>query len=92
MTCVYTGARILVVEYGFIAPADLYRVGNSIIARFNVHGKQWAETQEHIDQATHKIFCNPECWFREDIGVIVVPRKQCEGSLTRATHWKGDVA
>jgi hypothetical protein len=81
MSCVYTGARILVVEYGFMAPADLYLVSNAIIARWNIIGQQWVETKEQMDDVTHKLFCNPSCWMREDLGVIVVPELQCEGPL-----------
>jgi hypothetical protein len=91
MSCIYTGARILVVEYGFIAPADLYAVGGSIIARWNVLGQQWVDTEEQMEQATHKIFCNPSCWFREDLGVIVVPWEQCEGEQHRAPDY-GEIA
>lgn len=84
MSCIYTGARILVVEYGFMAPADLYEVNGAIIARWNIAGQQWVETKEQMESATHKLFCNPSCWMREDLGVIVVPVNQCEGSMHRA--------
>lgn len=79
MSCIYTGARILVMEYGFLAPADLYQVDGSIIARWNVHGLQWIDTKEQMESATHHIHCNPTCWMREELGVIVVPESQCEG-------------
>lgn len=93
MTCIYTGARILVMEYGFLAPADLYLVGNAIIARWNINGKQWADTEEQMQQATHRIYCNPSCWMREDLGVIVVPVSQCEGAWrTPRETIEGDVA
>jgi hypothetical protein len=85
MSCVYTGARILIVEYGFIAPADLYLVGEAIIARWNGRGKQWVDTLEQMEDATHRIFCNPSCWMRDDLSTIVVPRDQCEGELRIAT-------
>lgn len=81
MTCVFTGAQILIEEYGLTAPADLYLVGNAIIARWNIHRQQWADNQTRLDRVTHKITCNPSCWMREEFGVIVVPRNQCEGPL-----------
>jgi hypothetical protein len=90
MTCIYTGARILVMEYGFLAPADLYHVGNAIIARWNTNGKQWADTEEQMQQATHRIYCNPSCWMREDLGVIVVPASQCEGPRRTAANCEED--
>lgn len=81
MTCVYTGAQILVVEYGFRAPADLYLVGNAIIARWNIHGMQWMDTKDQLQGITHHLYTSPSCWLREDLGVIVVPKNQCEGEL-----------
>lgn len=91
MSCVYTGAQILVVEYGFIAPADLYEVNGAIIARWNVNGQQWVKTQEQMDSATHRLFTSPTCWMREDLGVIVVPQAQCEGKRIRAPNYGDDV-
>jgi hypothetical protein len=81
MSCVYTGARILVVEYGFFASADLYLVGNAVIARWNILSQEWLETKDQMEDITHRLFCNPSCWLREDLGVIVVPESQCDGPL-----------
>lgn len=87
MSCVYTGARILVIEYGFFAPADLYLVNNAVIARWNLLGQEWLETPEQLERITHKLSCTPSCWMREDLGVIVVPEAQCEGELHLAPDY-----
>jgi len=73
MTCIKTGARVYFENYGIIAAADLYTVGDTIIIRWTPQSYNQA-TREDIKQATHSVFLRgSDLWHREDLGVTVVP-------------------
>lgn len=77
--CTYTGARVYFQEYGYMAPADLYVVADSVIIRWNVEGRQFINSDE---DATHIVYIH-HGWHRDDIGVTVVPKDQVIGALYR---------
>jgi hypothetical protein len=81
MSCVYTGALVHFVEYGFTAPADLYDVGNATVIRWNQLGQQYVQSQEQEDAATHQAYfgCDDNNFHREDLGVTVLPSHSVVG-------------
>lgn len=78
MTCIYTGAVPYLEDYSaFLRGADIYRVGNSIIIRWTGKGLDYAPPDDSI---THKITIGFDtAFFREDIGILVVPENCVEG-------------
>jgi hypothetical protein len=83
--CVKTGARVLVVEYGGVAPADLFLVGSAIVARFGCDNRITLDySADAVAYATHRMTLGQTGWYREDLGVAVVPIAQLEGELVRS--------
>lgn len=80
MTCTYTGARVFFAEYGYLVPADLYKVGDCVIIRWNTNGKEYGETE---GQFTHNVPTIRNGWHREDIGVTVIPESALMGPVYR---------
>ena len=73
MACIKTGARIYFENYGCLVPGDLYKVGSSMIIRWNNQGIQY---NANSNDATHFVESvgNSELWWhREDLGVTVLP-------------------
>jgi hypothetical protein len=73
MTCIKTGARVYFEDYGFIAPADIFKVGDCYIIRWNVEGKRF---DAELSEATHQVDSFPysdDWWHRDDMGVTVIP-------------------
>lgn len=75
MTCIKTGARVYLPDYGLYTPADLFEVGGAIIARFP---RDPRDSNEYFKEApkgtTHIITVNPpataEVWF--DRAMVIV--------------------
>lgn len=83
--CVFTGAQVLVLEYGKVAQADLFLVEGSIVARFygSIHDGAWQDQQVY----SHKLVLGLGGFLMEDQDgkdsrhVAVVPMSQLEGVL-----------
>lgn len=85
--CVKTGARVLVVEYGGVAPADLFLVGNAIVARFGTGTKTELRHDElALEHATHRMTLGTAGWWKPDLAIAVVPIDQLEGDLVHPYH------
>lgn len=69
--CIKTGAYLHFTEYGAYAPADLYQVGDCVVARFIGFGHK-----RHLE-VTHDVTIGQAGFYREDIGILVVPARQC---------------
>lgn len=69
--CIKTGAYLRFTEYGAFAPADLYQVGDCVVARFVGLGHK-----SHLT-VTHNVTIGQAGFYREDLGVLVVPSDQC---------------
>lgn len=67
MSCIKTGARVLLVEYQQVFAADLYAVGDCIIARLNPEPMTIKECTP-----THSIEVG-DGFLRQDLGILVVP-------------------
>lgn len=80
MTCTYTGARVYFDEYGYLVPADLYKVDYCIIIRWNTNGKEYVDPGS---EATHNVPTLRNGWHREDIGVTVIPESALIGPVYR---------
>ena len=72
MTCIETGAYISVEPYGYTIPADLYQVGDTIIARMNNENCQSFDS-DPLKSVTHTVFLSMGSFYRPDIGILVVP-------------------
>jgi hypothetical protein len=77
--CTYTGARVLFLDYGFVAPADLYLVDSTVVIRWNEHCPQHAFTEADV---THQVITR-RAWHRPDIGVTVVALVDCHGPAVK---------
>ncbi len=67
--CIKTGARILIVPYGYVVAADIHKVHETFVVIFNVN----SIGHYKVSEATHKIEDSFDGMFRLDQGLIVVP-------------------
>lgn len=81
MSCTYTGARVWFRDYDFIVPADLYEVGDAIIIRWNIQGKEYNNPTSE-SSCTHEVWI-VHGWHREDIGVTVIKKEYLLGPIYR---------
>lgn len=73
MSCIKTGAIVFVRNYGYTVRADLYKVDNVFIVRWNTQSIEYGTTDKDANLVIDYIE-NSECWFhREDLGITVVP-------------------
>lgn len=85
--CVYTGAQVHFVDYGYIAAGDIYQCGDCFIIRWNSDGdkdKYWYVRSEQDEaSATHQVYlCNDfGNWHNEKIGVTVVTAASIKGEM-----------
>jgi hypothetical protein len=85
--CVYTGARVHIVEYGYMVTGDLFACGDVIIIKWNTRGGQiekqpMVTSQEIEDSVTHAAFVSSqEAFHHEDLGITIVPRLHITGEL-----------
>jgi hypothetical protein len=77
MTCIKTGARVYFRNYGFIAPADLYKVRDNIIIRWTTAGVQYVPNDADATFVVEYVNTSEDWWFRDDLGVCVVPEDYC---------------
>lgn len=72
MTCIKTGARVLLSAYGRVVPADLHRTGDCIVIDYNVDCPFDAFSR---DAATHVVTFvdDVNCYHNTSYGVLVVP-------------------
>lgn len=71
MSCVKTGANVLLSEYGAVVHGDLFKVGDCYILQFRPGGLH--DKHHHIgDSITHEIIIG-HGYLRKDRVVIVVP-------------------
>lgn len=80
MTCIKTGARVFLAEYGCVVAADLFEVHDCIVIRAN---EKALETANHLPGAhwTHRAFVampGQQAFNRPDIGVFVIERAMIE--------------
>ena len=74
MTCIKTGCNVYFSNYGMQARADLYRVGDCYVVRWNVHSVKYVPKSSGCDYVV-LYWSNEEVWHREDLGVTVVPKE-----------------
>lgn len=74
MTCIKTGATVHFANYNMAVPADIFRVGDCYVIRWNVNGQVYREL-EHSDWAVAPYEDSAKVWHREDLGVTVVPKE-----------------
>lgn len=79
--CVFTGALVRVLEYGKVAPADVFQVGETIVVRFSgsIHDGQWQDQVEH----SHTLLLGLDGFLLDgpNCSVAAVPMQQFEGRL-----------
>jgi len=73
MTCVKTGAIVYSLDYGAWAVGDAYTVGDCFIFRLNKEGFQF--TLEAGTRVTHSVKIPSDSFWRDDLGILVVPGK-----------------
>lgn len=75
MTCIKTGARVLLTNYGVVVPADLHRVGNTIVVHMPVGAFEAARSDAdwNDDYITHEVHIGSGAFWQRSIGVLVVP-------------------
>lgn len=76
--CIKTGARVKVIEYGRVVPADLFQVGDTIV--INLAGTDfeecgWFDGTEGMPAATHEVAIS-NGFFHKHKNVIVVKAHQ----------------
>lgn len=72
MTCIKTGARVFVENYGYVVAADIYEIDSAYIVRWNIHSRTWDKDAESTHHIIH--WTGDAVWHREDIGVTVCPK------------------
>lgn len=77
--CTYTGATVEFEEYGFLAPADLYLVGDTVVIRWNPNGKTYQYGESEVTHGARLT----NSFHREDLGVTVVPLGDFRGNPVR---------
>lgn len=77
MSCIKTGARVYLDNYGSSAPADLFAVGECIVVRFPQAYDECCVFDNPPTRVTHivEVFDGNDYWWRKDLGVLVIPRK-----------------
>lgn len=82
MTCIKTGARALIVPYGYVVACDIYRVSNAIIIRCT---RDMGECITSMDQndADWEIYDHTGSFWRPDIGMIVIDQAFAEEKLPK---------
>jgi hypothetical protein len=76
MTCIYTGARVHVLNYNALLVCDLFAVGNVIIAN---EGKNKFQYDVPFDAATHKVNLEGDDCYVHDAKCIAAPAAQWTG-------------
>lgn len=71
MTCIKTGARVKLVNYGCVVAADLYAVGTAIVIRANP-GIQHTSNFDPDAWHDYQVLVGEAAYMNSDIGVIVV--------------------
>lgn len=74
LSCVKTGAKLYIRNYGISVVADVYQVGNTLVFRYFNNQIEYLETDDAV--ATHVIeFVSDSTWWfhRSDLGITVVP-------------------
>lgn len=84
--CVFSGAKVRVLEYGRVKMADLFKVGDSIVVRFygSIHEGKWQDQTDH----THTLVLGLQGYLQESRGpedelnhLAVVGMASIEGQL-----------
>lgn len=79
--CVKTGAKVLVLEYGKVAAADLFLVNDVVIAKFagSIHQGAWPDDME----ATHELIVGLDGFMVDGAAgtIISVPKHQVAGEI-----------
>jgi hypothetical protein len=74
MACIKNGAKVYFENYGFVVPADVYRVGNCLVIRWNVNGRAFLPVDNAFPTHIVRIIVDSEEWMhREDLGITIVP-------------------
>lgn len=80
--CIKTGARVHVLDYDGLAPADLFLVGNAVLVRFGVGQRTTLRYgKDVLEHATHTLTIGHAGIWREDLGIAVVPLAQLTGEV-----------
>lgn len=75
MSCIKTGAQVLLKNYGQTLPADIYEVGNCYVIRLNMGMWEQKAAFERETEATHAVMVwNEDVFWRPDLGVLVIPK------------------
>lgn len=79
--CVKTGAKVLVLEYGKVASADLFLVNDVIVAKFggSIHNGMWPDDMP----PTHEIIIGLDGFMVDGSSgtIITVPKHQVSGEI-----------
>jgi hypothetical protein len=83
MTCIKTGARVLLECYDLVVSADLYAVGDCIIVRSNPDAVKEHKDMREFGPPTHIVNLNfpnyhldgVDSFCRDDIGIFIVPNR-----------------
>jgi hypothetical protein len=78
--CVKTGARVLVLDYGYAQRADIFLLGDTIIINFGAgifDGHQVREREGYEYQA----IVGQEGFYHEGKNVLVIPKWQFQGEI-----------
>lgn len=76
MTCIKTGAKVYLEEYGQTVPADIHAVGDCVVVRMNMSLFDGPDSNFSRNGATHTVIIGPggESYWNKREGTLVVPR------------------
>ena len=85
MTCVHTGARVHLLEHGCTVSADLYEVGNCVVARLGT-GRDYTD---RVQSSDYQLEIGPDHWFEKTgaVSTIVVLRKRLTVPPAHIDRW-----
>lgn len=80
--CVKTGARVLIEEYGGACAADLFLVGETVIAHLgSAPGAPLDYSPEAVADATHRVRLGQAGYYHPVRGLVAAP----------LSHWRGEL-
>lgn len=71
MTCIKTGASVYFYNYAAAVRADVYKVGDCYVVRWNTQSVEYRNCQPGDWEVT--FWEGNTVWHRDDLGVSVVP-------------------
>ena len=71
--CVKTAAQVMILEYGRVAGADIFVVGDNLVINFGGEYPENGHWPEEVPP-THQVTIGMDGFFHSKKGVLVVPR------------------